>query len=356
MPTKKNLTAELPNDKTLIEGYALGVAVDKTGDTMTGNLEAPSVSIEGNNLSPFGFKNLLINGGFPIWQRATTQTLNGYGSDDRWINNINGSTIIHSRQTATDTERAVFNSNFFSRTVVTSVTGVANYSKKAQKIEDVTKLAGKTVTISFWAKADTAKNIALSLYQDFGTGGTPSPAVLGIGSQLIALTTTWAKYSVTVTIPSIVGKTLGANGEHTTSTVLNLWFDAGSNYDARTASLGQQSGTFDIAEVQLEEGSVATPFEQRHIGLELSLCQRYYEKGTEYTQTYATTSQWASLQTGYAVRKRDVPTVSTTLISSSNKGGDGIGNNFASGFYTSIQPSVTGMVKYEFSWRSDAEL
>ena len=55
-----------------------------------------------------------------------------------------------------------------------------------------------------------------------------------------------------------------------------MFFDAGSNYNSRTDSLGQQSGTFDIAQVQLEEGSVATPFEVRPIGTELALCQRYY--------------------------------------------------------------------------------
>ena len=44
--------------------------VELAGDTMTGNLKAPSMSIGGNYVSPFGFKNLLINGGFDIWQRG----------------------------------------------------------------------------------------------------------------------------------------------------------------------------------------------------------------------------------------------------------------------------------------------
>jgi len=295
-------------------------AVQKAGDTMTGNLEAPSMSIGGDYLSPFGFKNFVINGNFAIWQRATSQTTNGYDSDDRWLNNISGTTIVHSRQTATDTERALFSSNFFSRTVVTSVAGVANFSKKSQKIEDITKLAGKTVTLSFWAKADIAKNIALEFYQDFGTGGTPSALVLGIGSQLIALTTTWAKYSVTVTMPSIVGKTLGTDGLHTTSTVCSFWFDAGSNHDARTASLGQQSGTFDIAEVQIEEGSVATPFEQRLIGLEFNLCSRYYQVlSTIHPQVFqdASTLRTRVVFT-YLTRMRDIPTVTTTTPTTTN--------------------------------------
>jgi hypothetical protein len=41
---------------------------------------------------------------------------------------------------------------------------------------------------------------------------------------------------------------------------------------------GSTAGTYDVADVQLEEGSVATPFERRPIGVELALCQRYYQK------------------------------------------------------------------------------
>jgi hypothetical protein len=79
---------------------------------------------------------------------------------------------------------------------------------------------------------------------------------------------------VTATIPSLSGKTLGTNGD--SAFTLNIWFDAGSDYNSRTDTLGQQSGTFDIAQVQVEPGPVATPFERRPIGTELALCQRYY--------------------------------------------------------------------------------
>jgi hypothetical protein len=77
--------------------------------------------------------------------------------------------------------------------------------------------------------------------------------------------------------PSISGKTLGT--DNNSSLGLNIWFDAGSDYNSRTDSLGQQSGTFDIAQVQVEPGAVATTFERRPIGMELSLCQRYFQNG-----------------------------------------------------------------------------
>ena len=242
-----------------------------------GNTEVEgTLTAQGQNVSPFsGFKNYIINGNFDVWQYETSQTSSGYGSDNRWFNYNLGSTKTHSQVACTDVERSLFSSSKFSRTVVSSVAAASYSVHKQQRIEDVTKLAGKKVTLSFWAKADSNKNIAIEFAQIFGIGGTPSSSVTGVGAQKVALTSTWAKYTVTVQMPSIVGKTLGTDGVHTSYTSSYFWFDAGSDYNSRTSSLGQQSGTFDIAQVQLEEGSVATPFENRPYGLELSLCQRY---------------------------------------------------------------------------------
>ena len=260
-----------------------------------------------------GFKNYIINGNFDIWQRGISQTVAGYGSDDRWNNDNVGSTKLHSQIVCTDTERALFNASYFSRTVVTSVAGSNNYCIKVHRIEDVTKTAGKTVTLSFWAKADSNKNIAIGLFRGFGSGGTPSPTGNGIGTQKIALTTNWKKFSLVFNIPSIIGKTLGTDGVHTSYLGLYFWFDAGSNFNYRTDSLGQQSGTFDIAQVQLEEGSVATPFEQRPYGLELSLCQRYYEAFRyQMLGTPTGAGQYFSCPIVYNTAKRTIPTLINT--------------------------------------------
>jgi hypothetical protein len=148
-------------------------------------------------------QNYIINGNFDIWQRASSQTSNGYGSDDRWLNANIGSTKTHSKQTSTDTERSFFSSSYYSRTVVSSVVSAGNYTIKVQNIEDVTKLAGKTATLSFWAKADSSKNIAIELTQVFGLGGSPSVSVTGIGSQKIALTSTWQKKFITIGLTKI---------------------------------------------------------------------------------------------------------------------------------------------------------
>lgn len=247
------------------------------------------------------FRNRIINGGFDIWQRGTSQTSVGYGSDDRWYNTHVGSTKTVSRQEFTLGQTAVPGEpRYFSRTVVTNVAGAGNYVGKQHRIESVRTFAGQSVTLSFWAKADASKSIAIDFSQSFGLGGSPSSAITGIGAQKFNLTTSWQKFAATISIPSISGKTLGTDGRDWLE--LTLWFDAGSDWNSRAASLGQQSGTFDIALVQVEAGSVATPFESRPPQVELALCQRYYEEAafvvsttTPYTQTF------------YKVTKRAIP-------------------------------------------------
>jgi len=229
-------------------------------------------SINGGPLA--GFRNAIINGNFDFWQRGTSFSGQEYGAD-RWYNNRNGSSSTMSRQAFTVGQTDVPGEPiYFCRQVVTSVAGAANYVQLFQLIEDVRTFAGQQLTLSFWAKADASKSIAIELVQKFGTGGSPSGDV-GFGITKTTIGTSWQKVTVTATAPSISGKTLGSNGD--TSLGVNIWLDAGSDYNGRTNSLGQQSGTFDIAQVQIERGPVATPFERRPIGTELSLCQRYYQ-------------------------------------------------------------------------------
>ena len=260
----------------------------------------------------FAFRNKLINGNFDIWQRGTTLA-SGTGwryLADRFVNNSVGSTYTVSQQSFSNGQTDVPNNpSYFHRTVVSSVAGNVNLCALLQSVEFVKTLSGKTATLSFYAKADSAKPISIEFVQGFGTGGTPSSVVTGIGVQKLNLTTSWQKFTVTANIPSITGKTIGTDGNDYLSII--FWFNAGSDFNARTNSLGQQSGTFDIAQVQLEEGSVATPFEIRPIGTELSLCQRYYTQNTVFLQRYATTAYFGGARSDnmFKVSMRAVPTL-----------------------------------------------
>jgi hypothetical protein len=222
-------------------------------------------------------KNVLINGNPDIWQRATSQTTSGYESDDRWFNGHVGYTKTHSQQTFSLGQTDVpDNPEFYSRTVVTSVAGASNFALKKQKIKSVLTLSGGKATLSFWAKADAAKDIAVEFVQDFGAGGSPSSTVDTIGVTTFSLTTAWAKYSVTVDIDSISGKTLGTDDKDNLE--LNFWLSSGSTFNSRTNSLIQQSGTFDIAQVKLEKGSFATEYEKQTAEEVLQECLPYFEK------------------------------------------------------------------------------
>jgi hypothetical protein len=311
-----------------------------------------------NNGPLAGMRNAIINGNFDIWQRGTSFTANGYGVD-RWFNAINGSTCTMSRQSFTLGQTGVLGEpTYFCRMAVTSVAGTNNFVFLEQKVEGVRTFANQQVTVSFWAKADATKNISVQLVQVFGTGGSPS-ADVSFGVTKVSIGTGWQKVTVTATVPSISGKTLGTDNNDTLQ--LRIWFDGGSAQNANTDTLGQQSGTFDIAQVQVEPGPIATTFERRPIGTELSLCQRYYEVSEVNRSIFSgnvTSGQGYRANVGYQTAKRASATV--TL----DDGGEA--SNFPAtvgsvafglqGFAENRTANGSGRGLYISNWTASAEL
>jgi cytoskeletal protein CcmA (bactofilin family) len=284
------------------------VARDANGDVNISSINSGSLA---------GMRNAIINGNFDFWTRGTSFTGSGYGAD-RWVNNFNNTTCTLSRRLfASGQTNVPGNPTYWCQMEVASSAGAASFSTLVQRIEDVRTFAGMQVTVSFWAKADATKNIALEFSQGFGTGGSPSASVDAIGVVKKTLTTSWQKITHTVTIPSISGKSIGS--DQNSRLAFLIYFDAGSNLNSRTDSLGQQSGTFDIAQVQIEPGPVATLFECRPPGVELALCQRYYERGTSLqinlhpraVTAYSTTCNGVYT---FLVEKRATPTISGAVF------------------------------------------
>lgn len=219
-------------------------------------------------------QNRLINGSMRWWQRGTNFTSPGY-SADRWYFNAGGvSSPSFSRNPITpgsvDTECI-----YFAKIAYGAITDAANhYVVMEQRIENVTTLAGRTVTVSFkvFNSGSPGRQIAVELGQSFGAGG--STQVSGIGAAKYSLAAGLNTITHTVQIPSISGKTVGANS----TLILTLWATGGSNFNARNASLGAQTGDVHFTQVQLEAGSSASAFDYRPDGLELALCQRFYQK------------------------------------------------------------------------------
>lgn len=223
--------------------------------------------------SSMGNGNHIIDGNFDFWFEGTVQTTSGYGSDTMSRNEHVGCTKTHSRGVfaAGETDSWDAPATCYSRTVVTSVTGAANYVRKTWRLEDVSRFVGKS-QLSFRGRIPSgAANVAVEARQCFGAGG--SSDVTGIGSQLVPLATEWAKKTVSLTIPSIAGKTIGSGSY----LEIVIWFDAGSGFSTRAANLGQRSGTFDIAQVKFEIGDIATRFVWPDPQHELFRLQRHYQ-------------------------------------------------------------------------------
>jgi hypothetical protein len=216
-------------------------------------------------------KNKIINGDFGIWQRGTTfsnPASLAYTADRFAIfYDGTGATRTISQQTFTPGAAPVagYEGKFFYRYAV-SVAGTSNTANLLrQYIEDVRTFAGNTVTVSFWAKAAANLTVGkIDFTQNFGTGGSPSAGVDTTVATSIAVTTSWQRFTYSVAVPSISGKTLGTNND----SALELRFFLPSN----------SAFTFDIWGVQVEYGSKATPFETATGTLqgELAACQRYY--------------------------------------------------------------------------------
>jgi len=210
-------------------------------------------------------RNLLINGNFDIWQRGTTNLNPNTGAfvADRFRCDWNGNAGVNiSRQGFLLGQSEVpHEPRYFYRWQQVVAGAGATVHKISQAIESVRTLAGKVATVTFWAKADTSRQVALTVTQFFGSGGSVSVVTPVAAFQV---KDTWAKYSATFQVPSIAGKTIGAAGND----YLLLSFDLPLNV----------MQTFDLAQIQLEDSPIATPFENRGAAEELRLCQRYYEK------------------------------------------------------------------------------
>jgi hypothetical protein len=264
-------------------------------------------------------KNKIINGDFYVNQRNFSSTsTDGFLFDRHQLVTSTGGSASAQTFTAGTAPVSGYNGKGFVRFVTTGQTANDAYTLLKHCIEDVRTLAGQTVTFSFWAKsASGTPKISLEVIQDFGTGGSPSAAVFTYAGQS-TISTSWTRYSITFTMPSLSGKTIGTTA-NTSLTAIQLWVSAGTDFNARTGSLGIQTNTFDIWGVQLEAGSVATAFQTATgtIQGELAACQRYYYRQTATTnQTLAigslpTTSIAVAFST-MPVTMRTAPTFAAT--------------------------------------------
>jgi hypothetical protein len=239
---------------------------------VTSSISSPAVT---DNIG----RNVIHNSMFRINQRGVGPfTSNGAYTSDRWVMVLTGDTMSISTATLGDTDRSQIGDESATSAIQNTFTGVnsaADFDALIQRIETVHRLSNQTVTVSFFAKcAAGSLKLGVSMDQSFGTSGSPSTAIQGAGVAF-TLSTTWTRYSTQITLPSVSGKTLGTAGNDYTA--LNFWFSSGTTNATRAGSIGVQSGIIAIWGVQVEIGTLATPFEHADIRFDLSNCMRFYQ-------------------------------------------------------------------------------
>ena len=277
-------------------------------------------------------KNRIINGDMRIDQRnagASVTPSNSY-TLDRW-------TTYNSPASKFTVQQASDGPAGFQKSL--KVTSSSAYTVAAGEFQGVlTKIEGYNIADLAWGTA-SAKTATLSFWVKSSLTGTFGGSLTNAGyarsypfSYSISSANTWEYKTIT-----IAGDTSGT-WETTTSTGIELTFGlgVGSTYSAAagtwvgswiasatgaTSVVGTNGATFYITGVQLEAGSVATPFEHRNYGQELQLCERYFQihgSKTQADRAYAAGSMTLSTEVQCALQHRCEMRSSPTVTASGN--------------------------------------
>ena len=284
------VSTDVINEKTSATGVTIdGVLLkdsEVTTDVIKEKTSATGVTVDSVLLkdgmvvtdSSMNFRNRIINGGMDIAQRGTSFT-SGANNDDAYVLDrfyilSDGNDAIDVTQTTTVPTGAKFSIGLDVETANKKF-GIAQIIENANCFDAI----GGAVTLSFQAKvSSTTKldNIKCAIVAWSGTADSVTSNIIsaweaeGTNPTLIAnatyentpanlnVTTSFARYTVSAAVDTASTKNI----------IVFIWSDVTDT----------TAGDFlNITNVQLEVGSVATPFERRPFGTELSLCQRYYQ-------------------------------------------------------------------------------
>jgi len=275
-----------------------------------------------DNVGAPAFRNVIINGNMSVAQRNTSVasiTSAGYYTADRWLllNQTLG-TWTQSVENDAPTGSGFRKSLKMLCTAADASPAAGDYLILRQLLEgqDVQRIAkgtanAKTLTVSFWVKSNLTGTFIAEL-EDEDNGRSVAQ------SYTISAAATWERK--TITFPADIIGTL--DNDNAASLILNFWLSSGSTFNSGTlqtswntrtnanrnvGALNLASATnnyWQVTGVQLEAGSVATPFEFEPFETTLRKCQRYfyssYEIGTAPgSSAAASTIIWNSSGANY---------------------------------------------------------
>jgi hypothetical protein len=309
-----------------------------TDEAGTGSPSLPNgLTVGGVNYpstGPLSNRNKIINGDMRIDQRnagaAVTPAAIEY-TLDRWRLFM----LVGSKLTAQRVTDAPAGFTYSAKiTVAASYTPSASdqfFFGTAFEADNVGDLgfgtaAAQTTTLSFWVKSSVTGTYSFSWTNNAND-------LSYVDSFIISSADTWEKKTFT-----IAGDTTGTwpntgNGRHS---FLQVSLGAGSNFNGTAGSwqsgnLRQTSGsvnfvaqsngaTFYITGVQLEAGTVATPFEHRSFGQELALCERYFQKVDYNHANGGAAANWYVYNIGFPSRMRAAPSLAAATAYNSDTG------------------------------------
>ena len=305
-----------------------------------------------------GRRNLIINGAMQVAQRGTSETgvtTTGVFVVDRFVNNVSDTaefTISQSTTAPTGFANSLKWENTTANPSPSSTEYVTiNHRIEAQNLQHLKfgTSDAQSVTLSFWVRSNKTGTYVAELLQ-------PDASNRHINkSYTINSADTWEQKTIT-----FEGDTSGViNNDNGVGLIVTWWLNAGSVFNSGTLqtswgaldqiarAVGQVSladtigNDFYITGVQLETGSVATPFERRFYGQELALCQRYFQVTKYKGVGTAANSQNLGLNVDFVVPMRTVPDVTKTT------GTLTFSDLYASGYATSTAAVAIGTSRSE---------
>lgn len=304
---------------------------------------APTIAgIQFPTAGPLSNRNLIINGNFALNQRGgSNTTINTYALD-RWRSYGGPMGFTISQQNVLST---LSTSKYALRLQRTAGNTQTNNIGVAQGIEskNCEGLAGNELTLSFKARAGANLSGDFAYIVFFGTGTDENPVgMTGQTSDItsISASTDWTSYTKTVTVPAGTTQiTVGFSFTPTGTAGANDWFE--------------------VAEVQFERGSVATPYEHRSFGDELARCQRYFAKVgpvTQYAPGYSVNARGAGGYFLFSTEMLTTPVITFSGITYSNSNSLSAVTKTKHGYAAFYIAQADNTTAVTFTYTSEAEL
>ena len=330
--------------------------LDASGDVVSGALDNVPPSNDASALTtgtlpvarvPYvGRRNLVINGAMQVWQRGTSATgvtSTNFNTVDRFMANYGGGSAAgtHSIERSTDVPSG-FNYSIKITHSGASATPNEYAIRTFLEMQDVKHLIGNTAVFSFYYKSSRTGTHAYRFSHNSITGASSVN-----GTFTVTAADTWERKEIVIT------QLESATGTSTADTSWGIHLDCGPRAYGGVSSF-DDGDYFAVTGVQLEVGSIATPFEHRSYGEELALCQRYFQVyWSGANVAFASGGGWSNGE-AYAGVTFPVPmrTAPTFLSSGScrfrsagtshTSAGMGAGDttNYASMFYTTAAGTV----------------